>query len=198
MNHDESEVVQRLLAGADADRPESLAELADAMYKPLRSLAERYLRRQFGKAAEGLTWQPTSLVNETLLRVIRQRAKYDCRGHFLAIATTVMKRVLLDYARERGAQKRGGGRVRVSFDAEKHSPIEADRSVADDIEAVFAVVDRLASIDPRKGDVARMRIVWGMTTDEIADSLGVGTATVERDWAFARAWLRRELDALGP
>lgn len=189
--------LDQLLNDSAAGRPEALERLTDAVYQQLREIAERHLRARFGTDA-GLTWQPTILLNETLMRVIRQRRSYDSDGHFFAIVTTIMKRVLLDYVRERRAQKRGGDCPKVEFDPELHSPFDPGETEDLDLEALFASIDRLESLDRRKADVARMRVVWGMSLDEIVTSLGVSLATVERDWSLARAWLRRELSEPGP
>ena len=188
--------VKHLLAESAAGRPRALEKLTDTVYQQLREVAENHFRSRFG-SEKGLTWQPTILLNETLMRVVKQRQTYDSEGHFFAIVTTVMKRVLLDYVRERRAQKRGGDLVKVEFDADVHAPVDRGNTGDLDLEALFAGIDRLESLDKRKADVARMRVVWGMSIDEIADSLGVSGATVERDWSLARAWLRRELSEDG-
>jgi len=176
---------------------QSLEKLTDAVYQQLREIAECHLRSRFGTSG-GLTWQPTTLVNETLMRVIKQRQACDSEGHFFAIATTIMKRVLLDYVRERRAQKRGGDWTRVEFDPELHCPVDPGDAGDLDIDALFAAIDRLESLDKRKADIARMRVIWGMPIAEIVTSLDVSLATVERDWSFASAWLRRELAGEGP
>ena len=189
----ESGHVEQLLAEIRAGRVEAKQELSEAVYQQLRTMADRYLRRRFGKLAGCLTLQPTALVNETLLRVIRQRQQCDTEGHFFAIASTVMKRVLIDYAREKAALKRGGGRVRIQFNPQLHSPTVSEEESDFDVEALFDALDRLTEMDARRADVARMRILWGLEIEAIAVSLGVSRATVERDWRFAKAWLGREL-----
>ena len=123
--------------------------------------------------------------HETLLRIIKQRQQFDTDGHFFAIFTTMMKRVVLDYIRERKSLKRGGGNVRIEFDPEVHSPTDSSEEGDLDVEALFAAVDRLAELDTRKAEVAWMRLIWGMTIEEVAEALAVGRATIERDWSFA-------------
>jgi RNA polymerase sigma-70 factor, ECF subfamily len=193
----QAEQLRHLLAESAAGQPQALEKLTDTVYQQLRQMAENHFRARFG-TERGLTWQPTTLLNETLMRVIRQRQPYDSEGHFFAIVTTIMKRVLLDYVRERRAQKRGARVGKVEFDPERHSPIDPADAGELDLESLFAAIDRLEALDPRKADVARMRVVWGMSVSQIAESLGVSVATVERDWSMTRAWLCRELSENNP
>ena len=153
-------------------------------------MAERRLVHEFGRNLPGVTIQPTVLVDDTFMRLIRQRQKYDSSGHFFAIASQEMRRVLLDYCRRRKADKRGGSAVRVTFDPDRHSP-SGDSDV--DLEAFDAALERLGQLAPRKADVVKYRLFWGLSIDETCEALKVGHATVERDWAFARAWLAKEL-----
>ena len=172
--------------------------LTGDLYDQLRKQAERHLRQRFGRATAGLTWQPTVLVNETLLRMMRQRRDSDSDGHFYALANTVMKRVLVDYIRSRLAQKRAGHRVRIPIDTEFPEPLALREDSGLDIEELLNSIDRLALLHPRKGDVARMRVLWGLTVQETAASLEVSRASVERDWRFAKAWLKREMSIHRP
>ncbi len=198
MKHDEFRQIERLLADVNAGHTSACGQLTDVVYRRLRAVAEHYLRRQFGGEAGSLTWQPTALVNETFLQIIKQRKRYDSEGHFFAIATRVMKRILLDYARQRGAQKRGGGAIKVEFDPNIHGPVHEHSEGALDLETFFTCLDRLAALNTRKADVVRMRVLWGMTIAETAVSLDVGHATIERDWRFAQAWLAREVASRRP
>lgn len=168
--------------------------LTDALYKELRVQAERHLLRRFGRTGAGLTWQPTVLLNEAILRLIRRPRRYDSQGHFLALANTAMKHVLVDYARRRASQKRGNGRNRLKFDPDLHSPLSIPGEGLYDVEEVLAALDRLTASLQRKGQVAWMRLVWGLTIREIADALEVSRSSVDRDWRFAQAWLLRELE----
>jgi RNA polymerase sigma-70 factor (ECF subfamily) len=199
MSGDRHPDLTRLLEGVNAGTPGAFDDLAEAIHDHLRSMARRHLVRDFGPQMPGITIQPTVLANDTLMKLIRQRQKFDNSGHFFAIASRLMMRVLLDYHRERKAAKRGGSAVRVPLDTSH------DRQLADsgavvpgsgadvDLESINALVDRLAALDARKADVVRYRVLWGLNNPEIADALGVGLATVERDWSFARAWLAKEL-----
>jgi RNA polymerase sigma factor (TIGR02999 family) len=142
--------------------------------------------------------EPAALVNESFLRIIKQRNKYDNRGQFFAIATKVMLRVLMDYQRRRGAAKRGGDRQRITLPLEKQ-PEPGGRRSSDTligVETLAGALERLESLDPRKADVVKMKVIWGLTMPEIAQSLDISLATVERDWAFSKAWLAREADAM--
>jgi RNA polymerase sigma factor (TIGR02999 family) len=146
----------------------------------------------------GVTIQPTILANDTLMKLIRQRTKFDNAGHLFAIASRLMMRVLLDYHRARKARKRGGGLVQVSLDPDASiADADAAQSQADapDIEALNNALEKLAALDNRKSDVVKYRILWGLTVPQVAESLGIGVATVERDWAFAKAWLKKELSS---
>jgi len=164
--------------------------LAARVYDELHGMAARHMRRAFGHELKGATLQPTALVNETFIRLIKQRQQYDNRGQFFAIATKLMLRVLVDYHRRRAAAKRGGAWVRVPFDAERDGAVP-ERSA--DIEDLAEALNELKELDSRKADVVTLRVLWGLTVQEVAAALGVGTTTVERDWRFARAWLAKEL-----
>lgn len=196
MADEETPQIEQLLVQARGGAPDAVEHLAEAVYDELRAVADNHLRRRFGQAAACLTWQPTVLVNETLLRMVKKPRQYDGRGQFFAIATKVMKRVLLDYFRKRHAIKRGGGRIRVELDPEVHAAIMPGKDEPD-MEALFQAIERLKSINARKADVVDMRILWGFTLQEIAEALDISIATAERDWSFASAWLTRELAARG-
>jgi RNA polymerase sigma factor (TIGR02999 family) len=194
MDQDESRRMEQLAAELEHARPDTARHLTEAMYRELHAIAERHLRRRFGRGACGLTWQPTVLLNETLLRLVKRPRHCDSQGQFFAIATQVMRHVLLDYFRKRYSLKRGGGRIRVEIDPDLHAaaPISGQED-GPDMEAFFNALDGLKAIDTRKAEVASMRILWGLTIPEIAEALSISIATVERDWSFASAWLTREL-----
>jgi len=165
-------------------------ELAAAVYTDLRAMAERRLTRRYGRNLAGVTIQPTALASDTLIRLIKNRKRCDNRGHFFAIASREMMQALIDYDRHRRAAKRGGG-IRVSFDPVRHDL--GERRQEADVEALAEALEQLAALDARKADVVRYRVLWELTADEIAEQLDMSRATVERDWAFARAWLAKEL-----
>jgi RNA polymerase sigma factor (TIGR02999 family) len=183
--------IPELLQALNAGQAGARERLASAIHDDLRAMAHRHLARDFGPHMAGVTIQPTVLANDTLMRLIRQRQRYDNAGHVFAIASRLMMRTLLDYHRERKALKRGGGAIQVSLDPERH---EAPASAGEpDIEALDAVLEKLAALDARKADVVRYRVLWGLTVDEVAQTLGISRASIERDWAFAKAWLAKEL-----
>lgn len=162
--------------------PAALDEMVPLVYEELRRLASHYLSRE----RPGHTLQPTALVNEVYLRLIDQRrVDWRNRAQFLGIAASLMRRILVNYARDRGAAKRGGGAERVSLSL---VPSPSGRSEVELI-ALEDALERLAALDERKGRVVELKFFGGLTVDEIAEVLQVSGATVEREWAFARAWL---------
>ena len=178
-----------LLDAVNAGRPGASDELAAKIFEDLRTMARRRMR---GSNAEGVTIQPTMLASDTLMKLIRQRERFDNAGHLFAIASRVMMRLLIDYQRQRNAAKRGGGgaALRVSIDPDQ---VVTPDEPSIDVEALNGALDRLAALDARKADVVRYRVLWGMTTAQIAQTIGVAPATVDRDWAFAKVWLAKEL-----
>src|SRR5262245_15164419 len=138
----------------------------------------------------GHSLQATALVNEAYLRLVDvRRINWQNRAHFLAMSARLMRRVLIDAARAKGYQKRGGGAVRVTF--LEDLPVAGDSGL--DLLAVDDALEALAAIDERKGRVVEMKFFGGLTVEETADVLNVSVETVIRDWKFAKAWLLREL-----
>jgi RNA polymerase sigma-70 factor, ECF subfamily len=179
----------RLLLEYGAGNRASLDEMLPLVYDELHRLAARYL----GRERAGHTLQPTALVHEAYLRLINQRrVDWRNRAHFLGVAAGVMRRILINHARDRSAAKRGGGREQVSL-----SLVEAaagQRGI--ELIALEDALERLSALDARKGRVVELRFFGGLTMDEIAEVLDVSRATAEREWSFAKAWL---VDALeGP
>jgi RNA polymerase sigma factor (TIGR02999 family) len=187
----EGEDITRLLGDVDAGRDGAMDELMNVVYADLQRVAERHMAERFGRNLPGVTLEPAALVNESFMRLIKQRKKYDNRGQFFAIATKVMLRVLVDYQRSRRAAKRGGGHKPVTLSLEGPAEKATPRSVIG-VEALADALQRLDALDARKADVVKLRVLWGLEMREIAQSLDVSLATVERDWAFAKAWLARE------
>jgi RNA polymerase sigma-70 factor, ECF subfamily len=180
----------QMLQQVNRHEPGAWDALAAGVYGELHTMAQRQLARGFGARAPGLTIQPTSLVNETFLKLLKQRQQYDNSGHFFAIACQQMRRVLMDYYRQRKAAKRGGGAVRVQL-PEDGGPECTEPGI--DIVALDDVLAKLQELDSRKAAVVQYRILWNFTNEEIAASLGVSRQTVERDWAFTKVWLAKEL-----
>lgn len=182
--------------GNDPARRHAAETLFPELYDELRKLAEARL----GRERAGGTLQATALVHEAYLRIAGGTGEgsarhWDGRGHFFAAAATAMRRILVERARSRGRLKRGGGRQRIELD--ELSVGAEDESV--DILALDAALERLRRKDQRKHDVVMLRFFAGLPIDQAATELGVATATVERDWTFAKAWLFREMqgDATG-
>ena len=164
----------------------ALDALMPLVHAELRRIAHRCL---YGERANHSV-QATELVNEAFLRLVDiQHIDWQNRTHFLAMSARLMRRVLVDLARSRGADKRGGGAVRVTLDEEAIGGLAPDPDVLRLDDALQA----LAALDDRKSRVVEMRFFGGLTADETAFALNVSSKTVLRDWEFARAWLQREL-----
>jgi RNA polymerase sigma factor (TIGR02999 family) len=162
-------------------------ELIPLVYGELRRLAAHHM----GKEREGHSLQATALVNEVYLRLADQRqTRWENRAHFFALASQMMRRVLVDYARRRNYAKRGGGAQRVSLDEAMLVSMEK----APEIVALDEALTRLSEIDPRKSQVVELKYFGGMSTEEIAEVLQISTVTVRRDWTTARAWLYQAIE----
>jgi RNA polymerase sigma-70 factor (ECF subfamily) len=177
-------VTQLLVAWREGD-DEALDKLTPLVYQELRRVA----RRHMGKERLGHTLQATALVNEVYLRLVDvKRVQWQDRAHFFAMAARLMRRVLVDAARARRYQKRGGDARVVSFDEELLVPPSGP-----DLVTLDDALRALEAIDERKGKVVELRFFAGLSVEEAAAALGVSPETVTRDWKFARAWLRTEL-----
>ena len=178
--------VTLLLAELKRGNADAMPQLISLIYQDLRRLAAHCLRDE----RAGHTLQPTALVHEAYLRLVDQnRAGWETRGQFMGVAAHIMRRILVDYARQRVAAKRGGGNVPVDLDA-----IEASGGVAisEELLAVDQAIERLTGLDPQQANVVEMRYFGGLTVEETASALGVAPRTVKRDWAMAKAWLQVE------
>jgi RNA polymerase sigma factor (TIGR02999 family) len=160
--------------------------LVKVLYRELHDMARRRLRAE----RPGMTLQTTALVHETYLRLVDQRqVEWRDRGHFLALAATMMRRVLVDRARARRAGKRGAGEPAITLTDAASAGVNS----ADQVLDVDRALERLTASFPRPARVVEMRFFGGLEIEEIGAVLGVTERTVKRDWAFARAWLAREL-----
>lgn len=174
-----------------ADVPSGLAgqlpaSLLPLIYEELRRLAASYLRRE----RPDHTLQPTALVHEAYLRLIDQRhIDWSNRPQFMALAAVMMRRILVNHARDRIAEKRGGRAERVPL------TVAGDRLGTSDLYVLELneALARLSGHDPRKARIVELKFFAGLSTGEVAEALGISTATVERDWKFARAWLQAAL-----
>lgn len=181
----EREITQLLREHAEGD-PEALDRLVPLVYAELRTIAHWQLRS--GQDREEL--HTTALVNELYLRLVKEPAvDWQGRAHFFAIAARAMRRIIVDFARRRCAQKRGGGKRPEPLAAER----QAVQEEAETIVAINDALERIADVDDRLASVVECRFFVGMTDKETAEVLGVNVRTVQRDWVRARAWLNSEL-----
>ena len=178
--------VTRLLQAWSAGDRSALDQLMSVVADELRRLARAHLRGE----GPGHTLQPTALVNEVYLRLVgHERTHWRSRAQFFAHASQLMRRILVDHARAQRAAKRGGGAAAVTLD--EALGLAARPEV--DVLWLDEALDGLAALDPRQARLVELRVFGGLTIEESADLLGVGEATISRDWASARAWLYREL-----
>jgi RNA polymerase sigma factor (TIGR02999 family) len=180
-----AEITRLLVAWGEGDRAalEVLAPLVDA---ELRRLAHRYVRQE----RPGHTLQTSALVNEAYLRLIDWRnVRWQNRAHFFGVSAQLMRRILVDFARDRRRLKRGGGALQVSLG--EAEPVAVNR--AEDLVALDEALGALAEVDPRKARVVELRFFGGLSVEETAEVLAVSAETVMRDWRLAKVWLLREL-----
>ena len=167
----------------------SAEDLFPLVYDELRGLARGFMSRE----TPGHTLQPTALVHEAYLKLVDQtRADWQGKTHFFAVGARVMRRLLVDHARERGAQKRGAGWRNVTL-AEVFAPSEQADLDPEQLLDLNAALERLAELDEREAKVVTLRFFGGLTVEQVAEALGVSKRTVENDWRHARAWLQLEL-----
>lgn len=183
--------ITQLLLEWRSDRSGVEARLLPAIYDELRRQARRALRREIGDADH--TLQTTALVHEAYLRLVDQsRVKWQNRAHFFGIAAQMMRRILVDHARAKRAQKRGAGRRAVTLEDARLDGV-SEASDAIDLLALHEALEGLESFDPTQARIVELRYFTGLTIEETAEALALSPATVKREWAVARAWLRREL-----
>ena len=184
-----ADVTSLLAAWSEGDEA-ALARLVPQVYAELHRLAHHQLRAE----RPGHTLQTTELVNEAYLRLVdTRRIRWESRAHFLGVAAQAMRRILVDTARARGAQKRGGLAPHVSLDEVAIAAPERDASLV----ALDAALTALAAVDERKSRVVELRYFGGLTEAETAAVLHVSPETVQRDWRVAKAWLLRQLSGEG-
>jgi RNA polymerase sigma factor (TIGR02999 family) len=176
-----SELLQQWVKGDE----EALGAVAPVIYEELRRLAHYHLRSERGDH----TLQSTALVNEAFMQLIgNQPTQLNNRAHFVAIASRLMRQILVQYARTRRANKRDGG-LRISLDDIRDLPIAGDQELV----ALDDALDELTRIDDRQSKIVQMKFFGGLSAQDISEVLGISLATVERDWSTARIWLRREM-----
>jgi RNA polymerase sigma factor (TIGR02999 family) len=184
--HRSPAAVASLVDGARQGDEQALATLVPLVYDELRRLAASYLRRE----RPGQTLQATALVHDAYLRLLQDsRLSWQNRAHFFGIAARSMRQILIERARARHAAKRGGDRVRVTFDP--GLIVAAGDSI--DVEALDDALTRLAAQDPELARVVEVRFFGGLSIEETAEAMGISPATVKRRWTLAKAWLARDL-----
>jgi RNA polymerase sigma-70 factor (ECF subfamily) len=178
--------VTQLLAEWSNGDSAALAELTPLVYEELRRLAHHYMEGQ----RRDHTLQTTALVNEAYLRLAEQtKPNLQSKVHFFAVAASAMRQILVSYARSNRAQKRGGGGARIELDEAAILSPEQSKEIVDLHEAL----ERLGTLDSRKARVVELKYFGGLNHDEIAEVMKTSIVTVRRDWAFAKAWLYKEL-----
>jgi RNA polymerase sigma factor (TIGR02999 family) len=180
--------VTRLLIAMQHGRPEAAPELLNLVYDELRRLAASYMRRE----RPDHTLQATALVHEAYLKLAGQDATWQNRAHFFAVAAQAMRRILVDHARAKKAEKRAGGHVKVSLDEALLVSIPNPGKLL----SLDDALTELAEFDVRLAQVVELRFFAGLSVQETAEVLGCAARTVNRDWRAAQAWLRRKMGSL--
>jgi RNA polymerase sigma factor (TIGR02999 family) len=188
---EQSAVTELLIAWSDGRR-EALEDLMPLVYADLRRVAAGYMQREL----VGHALQPTALVHEAYVRLVDQKqVKWRNRAHFFGVAASMMRRILVDHARRRRAEKRGGEWERVTM-TEHDVAAEDPREI--DVLALHESLERLATFDPQQARIVELRYFGGLTIDETAEVAGISPATVVREWTIAKAWLRADLTRRSP
>jgi RNA polymerase sigma factor (TIGR02999 family) len=189
MQSDVTQLLSQVAQGQDG----AAARLLSRVYDELRQMA----RQKMAALPAGQTLQPTALVHEAFVKLLGDRAQvaFENRRHFFGAASQAMREILVDACRRRLAHKRGGGRV--DADLSQALAIPAAGAKPEDVLAVDAALSRLAADHPRAAEVVTMRYFAGLSVEEIAESLGVTTRTIEREWRFARAFLHDAIEGSG-
>jgi len=171
---------------SDSGDRQALDQLIPVVYDELRRQASRYLQRE----RHGHTLQTTALVHEAYVRLIDQAGvRWQNRAHFFAIAAEMMRRILVDHARRRGAAKRGGDALKLTLNEDLNASGERDL----DLISVDEALTKLAALDQQQARVVELRFFGGLNVEETAEVLGISARTVKRDWQVAKSWIRREL-----
>ena len=188
LRHKDPQITQLLVEWRNGDQT-ALDRLVPAVYGELRRIAGNFMRRQ----RPGITLQASALVNEAFLRLVdSDQVNWQGRTHFFAVSAQLMRRVLVDAARRRNSQKRGGDRMRITLDDRAQISDDDDT----DLVALDEALTRLAQLNPRHSRIVELRYFGGLTEEQVAEALKISARTVRRDWSVARAWLYRELRSL--
>ncbi len=183
-----SEVTQ-ILSAIEQGEAHAAGELLPLVYEELRRLAAHKMANE----APGQTLQATALVHEAWLRLVGKagQAQFKGRGHFFGAAAEAMRRILIENARRKQAQRHGGGQQRVDL----HAIEIATEVKSDELLALNDALDKFAQLDPAKAELVKLRYFVGLTNEEAAEILGISAPTAKRHWTFARAWLYAEIKA---
>jgi len=183
--------ITSLLTSLSPENAQQIAhQLAPLVYDDLRELAQKYFRNERADH----TLQPTALVHEVYLRLADQaRVDFNGRAHFMAVCAKVMRQILVDYARGRGRQRRGGGKIAQALD----SDLLGAELHEDDVLGLNESIEQLTQLDPRQAKVVELRFFGGLNMDEVAQAMGVSKRTAEAEWTHARAWLKADLEEHG-
>ena len=182
--------VTRLLAAYNNGDRQAFEQLLPLVYNELRGLARAYLSRE----RSGHTLQPTALVHEAYLRLVDQNVPWQNRAHFFGVAAQMMRRILVDHARRRQADRRGSDAVKLSLD----EAINLSDERATDLIALDDALTALAEFDPQKSRMVELRYFAGLSVEETARALGISVATFVRQWKTTKAWLYREITGGAP
>lgn len=187
MHAPETQDITRLLQLANGGDEAALDRLAPLVLKELRAIAQRAM----AKERPGHTLQPTVLADEAFVRLVGEAdVPWQDRAHFYGVAARVMRRMLVDHARSRAREKRGGNRARLDID--HHEPADDSRAMVDILDLEDALT-RLDELDSRQARIVELKFFAGLTSEQISHVIGVSVRTVDGDWAMARAWLRLHL-----
>jgi RNA polymerase sigma factor (TIGR02999 family) len=194
VGHADQDVTRILQALAEGQTPATPAteQLLPLVYEELRRIA----RRCMADESAGQTLQPTALVHEAYLRLLGsdgEQLHWNSRGHFFAAAATAMRRILIERARHKQAEKRGGGRDRLSLEAVEPAS-NASEPEPDALVALDAALSRLERLDARKAKIVMLRYFAGLTIEQTAQAMELSVTTVKQEWQFARAWLQTEVE----
>ena len=186
--------ITRLLANMRAGDAAAKEEFVEAVYQELKKIARRQLLRE----RPGHSVQASALVNDLYVKMLSgESANWENRAHFFSVAASNMRRILIDRARRRGSQKRGGELHRVDIDEQFIVAAESDDDESAKLLALDAALTELARLDERQARIVELRFFAGLTADEAAEALGVSRRTVMREWAMARAWLHDRVNETG-
>lgn len=180
--------ITELLRDLRSGEGDAVDRLVEAVHGKLQAIAQREMSQRYGRRAQALTIEPGVLADDALMKVLGQQPSFENRRHFFAYATRIIVRALIDYQRERSAQKRGGGLMRVTL---SRVAGEAESSVG--IEELHLALQQLEELDERKSEIVQLRVFWGMTVNEVAELLEISPSTVDREWRFSLRWLGTRL-----